>query len=54
VIGEIVYAHIDDRIINDRYHIDMAQLQAIGRLAGSEYARTRDRFVMQRPPSQLR
>ena len=53
VIGEIVYAHIDDRIINERFHIDMAQLQAIGRLAGSEYARTRDRFVMKRPPSQL-
>lgn len=47
VIGEIVYLHIDDHLIDDRYRIDFDQLRAIGRMAGSRYARTTDTFVIE-------
>ena len=47
VIGEIVYLHINDNLIDDRYRIDFDQLRAIGRMAGSRYARTTDTFVIE-------
>jgi flavin reductase (DIM6/NTAB) family NADH-FMN oxidoreductase RutF len=48
VIGEVVRFHIDSSIVaNSR--IDPEKLRAIGRMGGSAYARTRDRFEMVRP-----
>lgn len=44
VIGEVVHVHIDDTIINDRLHIDPAKLDAVGRMGGTSYCHTRDRF----------
>ncbi len=44
VFGEVVHVWVDDRIINERHHIDPAALDAIGRMGGIEYARTRERF----------
>ncbi|MGP1310538.1 MAG: flavin reductase family protein [Phycisphaerales bacterium] len=44
VFGRVVHAHVDDAILNDRYHIDPAKLAAVGRMAGLGYCTTRDRF----------
>ncbi len=49
VLGTIVRMHVDDDIIDDRYRIDADKLRAIGRMGGTEYTRTRDRFAMTRP-----
>jgi len=48
VMGRVLCVHIDDGLINESFHIDAAQLQAIGRMGGLEYCRTRDRFKMPR------
>jgi flavin reductase (DIM6/NTAB) family NADH-FMN oxidoreductase RutF len=46
VIGEVVSIYADDGLINERYHIDPALLDAIGRMGGLGYCRTRERFEM--------
>ncbi|HVO97220.1 MAG TPA: flavin reductase family protein [Bryobacteraceae bacterium] len=48
VLGEVVRFHVDDAIIED-FRIDPAKLDAVGRMAGNTYCRTRDRFDMIRP-----
>lgn len=49
VIGEVVAIHIqDDELVNDRYHVDPARLDAIGRMSGLGYCTTRDRFDLVR------
>ena len=48
VIGEVVRFHIDDAVI-DEFRIDADKLRAVGRMSGSDYARTRDRFSLVRP-----
>lgn len=49
VLGRVVRMHVDDGIVDDHYRIDADKLRAIGRMGGTEYARTRDRFSMPRP-----
>ena len=49
VVGEIVLAHIDDRLLRQDGSADPSQLHAIGRLSGSEYCRTTELFEMARP-----
>lgn len=50
VIGEVVYFHYHDGIVNDRYHVDVGRVNPIGRLAGKGgYTRVTDRFEMPRP-----
>ena len=49
VLGEVVRFHVDDAIIDSRFHIDPKKLRAIGRMGGIAYCRTRDRFEMVRP-----
>ncbi|MFO0830908.1 MAG: flavin reductase family protein [Phycisphaerales bacterium] len=44
VIGEVVHIHADDRIVNERFHVDPALLDAIGRMGGRTYCTTRERF----------
>jgi flavin reductase (DIM6/NTAB) family NADH-FMN oxidoreductase RutF len=46
VIGEVVHVYVRDDLINERYHIDVERLHAIGRMGGPVYTRTRDRFEM--------
>jgi flavin reductase (DIM6/NTAB) family NADH-FMN oxidoreductase RutF len=46
VMGEVLHVHVRDDLVNERLHIDAARLDAIGRMGGIEYARTRDRFQM--------
>ncbi|MFC6906382.1 flavin reductase family protein [Halalkalicoccus tibetensis] len=49
VLGEVVYAHVaEDATTEDK--VDVTKLDAVGRLSGSYYASTRDRFSMERPP----
>lgn len=47
VIGEIVFLHLDDALVDARFRVDFTQLRAIGRMAGSRYARTTDTFVIE-------
>ena len=48
VLGEVVRFHIDPAIMDD-FRIDPEKLRAIGRMGGTGYTRTRDRFDMIRP-----
>ncbi|TQQ79992.1 flavin reductase family protein [Halonotius terrestris] len=48
ILGEVVHAHVDERVLTDD-KIDIADLDTVGRLAGSYYASTRDRFSLDRP-----
>ena len=48
IIGEILLWHVhDELLVNGR--IDPGRLDAIGRMGGPTYTRTRDRFDMTRP-----
>ncbi len=44
VVGEVRHISIKDHLIDDAYRVDPAKLLAVGRMAGSDYVRTRDRF----------
>lgn len=48
VLGRVLRFHVRESILNN-FKIDPDQLLAIGRMAGATYARTRDRFDMERP-----
>jgi flavin reductase (DIM6/NTAB) family NADH-FMN oxidoreductase RutF len=48
VLGEVLRFHVADEIF-DNYRIDADKLRAIGRMGGPTYARTTDRFNMERP-----
>ncbi len=48
VIGEIVSVHIDDRHLKEG-RLDRNSLDLIGRLGGTQYTRTTQRFEMVRP-----
>ncbi|WP_255149546.1 flavin reductase family protein [Halorarius halobius] len=48
VLGEVTHVHVDDEVTTDG-KLDTTKLDAVGRLAGSEYAYTRDRFALERP-----
>jgi len=48
VIGEILYWHVHDEIVTGG-RIDAGKLDAVGRMGGALYTRTRDRFDMPRP-----
>jgi flavin reductase (DIM6/NTAB) family NADH-FMN oxidoreductase RutF len=49
VLGEIVLAHVDDALTTDEGKLDVERVDAVGRLAGNWYARTSDRFRLERP-----
>ncbi len=46
--GEVVAFHIDDEVL-DGTRIDAVKLDALGRLAGTNYATTREQFSLDRP-----
>jgi flavin reductase (DIM6/NTAB) family NADH-FMN oxidoreductase RutF len=49
VIGEVVYFHYHEGVVNERFHVDIGLINPIGRLAGKGgYARVTDRFEMPR------
>ena len=49
VLGEVLRFHVADEVIDDHFRIDPDKLNAVGRMAGAAYARTRDRFDLERP-----
>ncbi len=48
VLGEVVCFHLNDAMVNN-FRIDPEVLRAVGRMGGTSYARTRDRFDLVRP-----
>jgi flavin reductase (DIM6/NTAB) family NADH-FMN oxidoreductase RutF len=49
VIGEVVYFHYHEGIVDERFHVDVGKINPIGRLAGrGGYTRITDRFEMPR------
>ncbi len=49
VLGEVLRWHVSEDVLEPGYKIDHDKLRAVGRMAGSEYARTGDRFALARP-----
>jgi flavin reductase (DIM6/NTAB) family NADH-FMN oxidoreductase RutF len=48
VIGEIVCVHLEENVVKDGT-IDPSALDLIGRMGGTQYSRTTERFELQRP-----
>jgi flavin reductase (DIM6/NTAB) family NADH-FMN oxidoreductase RutF len=48
VLGEVMRFHVDQGLI-ENFRIDPDKLRAVGRMAGSTYVRTTDRFELERP-----
>jgi flavin reductase (DIM6/NTAB) family NADH-FMN oxidoreductase RutF len=53
VLGEVVYLHVADAIVDEDFHIDMRALAPMGRLAGPNYATLGEILTLSRPPSQI-
>ncbi len=49
VLGEVVCWHIRDEVWREGMHVLPEALDAVGRMAGATYVRTRDRFDLRRP-----
>ncbi|WP_217473802.1 flavin reductase family protein [Stutzerimonas stutzeri] len=49
IFAEVLLAHVDDKVLDERGRVDPARLDLVGRLGGSHYCFTRQRFDMQRP-----
>jgi flavin reductase (DIM6/NTAB) family NADH-FMN oxidoreductase RutF len=49
VIGEVVRFHVADELQVEQSRIDPDRLNAVGRMGGPTYARTTDRFNLERP-----
>lgn len=48
IIGEVVNVWVRDGLVNDAMHVDLDGLDALGKLSGSGYCRTTDRFDLVR------
>jgi flavin reductase (DIM6/NTAB) family NADH-FMN oxidoreductase RutF len=48
VLGQIVQLHVREELF-DNFRIDPAGLDAVGRMAGNTWVRTRDRIDLVRP-----
>ena len=48
VLGRVIHARVDDALAHPRMHVDSAKLRAVGRMGGQWYARTGDRFELER------
>ena len=49
VLGEVEWVTVDDSVTTDG-KVDVTKIDALGRLSGSLYATTRERFSLERPP----
>jgi flavin reductase (DIM6/NTAB) family NADH-FMN oxidoreductase RutF len=48
VLGEVVRFHVREELVED-FRVDPAGLDAVGRMAGNAWVRTRDRIELIRP-----
>ena len=48
VVGEVIYVHAQEDLLNDRMHVDAEKLRAVGRMGGTSYCTTRDCFDVPR------
>ena len=48
ILGEVVHAHVDEGVLTEG-NVDIDKLDTVGRLAGSQYASTAERFSLDRP-----
>lgn len=48
ILGEVVHAHVDEDALTDG-KVDIENLDTVGRLSGSQYASTAERFGIDRP-----
>lgn len=49
IFGNILKVYISDDILDDEGNVDASKLDSIGRLGGSSYSRTTERFEIERP-----
>lgn len=49
VLGEVLRFHISEAVLKPNFIVDPGELRAVGRMAGSGYVRTHDRFELKRP-----
>ena len=49
VLGEVVRFHVSEAVLEPGLHVAPEKLRAVGRMAGSGYVRTSDRFALERP-----
>lgn len=49
IFAEVLLAHVDDGVLNEKGRIDPHRLDLVGRLGGTAYSRTRETFDLQRP-----
>jgi flavin reductase (DIM6/NTAB) family NADH-FMN oxidoreductase RutF len=49
ILGEVLHWHVDESVLLPSGRVDADVLRAVGRMGGSEYARTMDRFAIERP-----
>lgn len=50
VIGRVLHLHLDDSVLDSHGFADPAQLDAVGRMGGTGYCRTSDRFNLPANP----
>jgi len=48
ILGEVVHTHVDESVLTDG-QVDIENLDTVGRLSGSQYASTAERFSIDRP-----
>ena len=49
VIGQVVYFHVSDAVLDERGRIDPLKLKAVARMGGTAFCRSTDIFHMVRP-----
>lgn len=53
IIGTVVHMHFDDSIFREGNYLDYDAYDVIGRLAGNDYSRIKDRVTLVRPKPQV-
>ena len=49
VLGDVLMIHVDPNVLNADGYVEPELLDAVGRMGGLTYTRTRDRFDLERP-----
>lgn len=49
IIGRVVQFHVEEGILDDKFHVNVEKYQPISRLAGANYAKLGELFTIKRP-----